>query len=77
MFSALYRLSCARINSPMGFGVCSKWLMKACGPVLRTSFPLKEESWQFPKQEDPSSFPLLSFLSPPSPFPLQLRPGLR
>lgn len=43
----------------MGFGVCSKWLMKSCGPALRTSFPLKEESWQVPKQEDLSSFPLI------------------
>lgn len=56
----------------MEFRVWSKWLMKACGPVFRTSFPLKEQSWQVPKREDHHSFPLVfSFPSQPIPSPAE------
>lgn len=76
--AVVYGLFCARINRPMGPGVCSERFMKACGPAPRASFPLMEESRWFPKQEDPGSFPLTPPSPPsPSPFPLQLRPGLR
>lgn len=63
--AVVYVLSCARINRPMGAGVCSERFMKACDPVPRASFPLMEKSRWFPKQEEHGFFPLVPFLSHP------------
>lgn len=64
--AVVYGLSCARINRPMGAGVCSERFMKACSPVPRAYFPLMEESRRFLKQEEPGFFPLAPFLSRPA-----------